>query len=218
MKAVQISNRVITLKSGKKCWVVVKNAKQNKKFVWVEVEKVFNADFIEAEHPRDKSGQFTKKGSGVEPDGKSEKREEKSSKKGSMKGVMKKLSEYKGKEGGTYSYETGEPVEKSDGFFVSFHQNEADEKGNFKSHFGKYTEDEYDVLTNEFIYDNGLEATVGTYDTDPELSGWTKDYQKAFDLMVKYNQKSMWDVEAGGEILNPKYDKKKNPMREDVNE
>lgn len=64
MKAVQISNRVITLKSGEKCWVVVKNAKQNKKFVCVEVEKVFNADFIEAEHPRDKSGQFTKKGSG----------------------------------------------------------------------------------------------------------------------------------------------------------
>ena len=214
MKAVRISNRVITLKGGKKCWVVVKNAQRNKKFLCVEVEKINNgSDFVESEHPRDDSGQFTKKGSGEGSDGVSEKSGPQSSKKGSMKGVMKKLSEYKGKGIGSYSYETGEPVEKKDGFFVSFHQNEPDENGNFKSHFGRYTEDEYDELTNDFIYDNGLEAVVGNYDSDPELSGWTADRKKAFDLMVKYNQESMYDAELGELIMNPYYDKKKNPMR-----
>lgn len=63
MKAVKISNRVITLKNGKKCWVVVKNAQRNKKFLWVEVEKINNgSDFVDAEHPRDDRGKFIEQG------------------------------------------------------------------------------------------------------------------------------------------------------------
>lgn len=62
MKAVRVSNRVITLKNGKKCWVVIKNAQRNKQFLWLQVEKVSNGDFKESEHPRDDSGQFTSKG------------------------------------------------------------------------------------------------------------------------------------------------------------
>lgn len=63
MQVVRVSNRVITLKNGKKCWVVIKNAQRNKKFLWVEVEKINNgSDFIDAEHPRGDGGKFIKQG------------------------------------------------------------------------------------------------------------------------------------------------------------
>lgn len=48
-------------------------------------EKVSNAEFKESDHPRDKSGQFTKKGSGESGDKKSSKEEKKETEKGSQK-------------------------------------------------------------------------------------------------------------------------------------
>lgn len=218
MKVYMVSNNAIALSDKKKCWVVVKNSKRNKQFLWVEVSKIYDNDFKENEHPRDKNGQFTSKGGGEGSVSKPEKSVEKSSKKGSMKGVMEKLSEYKNKGAGSYSYETGEPVEKSEGYFVSFHQNEPDENGDFKSHFGGYSKDGYDKEANSFIYDNELEPVIGNYDTDPELSGWTMDRKKAMELAEKHNQLLIWDCKRGKEILNIKYDAKKNPMRKEKND
>ena len=61
MKVYMVSNNAIALSDKKKCWVVVKNSKRNKQFLWVEVSKIYDNDFKENEHPRDKNGQFSKK-------------------------------------------------------------------------------------------------------------------------------------------------------------
>ena len=213
MNLVRISNNALAVKNGQTCFVVVRNAM--KQYVCLEVQKVFDADFKESDHPRDKGGKFTSKGGGESGASEKEQTEEKTYKKTEFNGVMKKLAEYKDKGAGSYSYETGEPVKKTEGYFVSFHQNEPDENGKFKSHFGKYTEDGYDQEANDFINGNKLEPVVGNYDSDPELSGWTMDREKAMELAKKYNQESIYDAEMGEIILNPYYDKTKNPMRGD---
>ncbi len=211
MNLVRISNNALAVKNGQTCFVVVRNAM--KQYVCLELQKVFDADFKESDHPRDKGGKFTSKGGGDVGTSEKGKTEEKTYKKTEFNGVMKKLAEYKDKGAGSYSYETGEPVKKTEGYFVSFHQNEPDENGKFKSHFGKYTEESYDQEANDFINGNKLEPVVGNYDTDPELSGWTMDREKAMELAKKYNQESIYDAELGETILNPFYDKTKNPMR-----
>lgn len=213
MNLVRISNNALAVKNGQTCFVVVRNAM--KQYVCLEFQKVFDADFKESDHPRDKGGKFTSKGGGESGASEKGQTEEKTYKKTEFNGVMKKLAEYKDKGAGSYSYETGEPVEKKEGYFVSFHQNEPDENGKFKSHFGKYTEDSYDQEANDFINGNKLEPVVGNYDSDPELSGWTMDREKAMELAKKYNQESIYDAEMGEIILNPYYDKTKNPMRGD---
>lgn len=213
MNLVRISNNALAVKNGQTCFVVVRNAM--KQYVCLEVQKVFDADFKESDHPRDKGGKFTSKGGGESGTSEKGQTEEKKYKKVEFKRVMKKLAEYKDKGAGSYSYETGEPVKKTEGYFVSFHQNEPDENGKFKSHFGKYTEDSYDQEANDFINGNKLEPVVGNYDSDPELSGWTMDREKAMELAKKYNQESIYDAELGEVILNPFYDKTKNPMRGD---
>lgn len=213
MNLVRISNNALAVKNGQTCFVVVRNAM--KQYVCLELQKVFDADFKESDHPRDKGGKFTSKGGGESGASEKGKTEEKTYKKTEFNGVMKKLAEYKDKGAGSYSYETGDPVEKTEGYFVSFHQNEPDENGKFKSHFGKYTEESYDQEANDFINGNKLEPVVGNYDSDPELSGWTMDREKAMELAKKYNQESIYDAEMGEIILNPYYDKTKNPMRGD---
>ena len=67
-----------------------------------------------------------------------------------LKGTIAKLETYRGREEGTYDFVTGEPVNLSDGYMVTFHQNEADENGHYKSHFGRYTPEEYDKMAFEF--------------------------------------------------------------------
>lgn len=62
MNLVRVSNNVLAVKNGQTCFVVVRNAM--KQYVCLELQKVFDADFKESDHPRDKGGKFTSKGSG----------------------------------------------------------------------------------------------------------------------------------------------------------
>ena len=183
----------------------------------------------ENEHPRAPDGKFTN-GHTLTPDisdiplmekskgilgGDSGQEQSQPLNRSPKKGVQKYLSTFKGKPPGTYNYETGELVNLTNGYMVTFHCNEADENGHYKSHFGRYTEDEYDNLTNSFADENGAEVYIGTFDEEPEISFHIKDFDKARDLMIKYNQKSLWNWKAGKSYENPNYDPKGNPMRED---
>lgn len=149
-----------------------------------------------------------------------EKVNEKQNQNKQVKNIIKKLDEYKDKPIGTYNYHTGELVNLSDGYMVTFHQNEPDEQGHYKSHFGRYTEEEYDKLANDFAKDNDAEIFIGVFDDEPEISFKVKTLEQAIKLMLKHNQDSVWDNKLGVEgkyeqalIKNIKRDKKKNPLR-----
>lgn len=131
------------------------------------------------------------------------------------KDVIKKIKTFEGKEEGTYDYESGKLVELKDGYMVTFHQNEPDEEGHYKSHYGRYTEEEYDEMTNNFASENDAKIYVGVFDGEPEISFKVKTFEQAKKLMIKYNQKSLWNNARTDSEENPYYDKNKNPMRRD---
>lgn len=129
-------------------------------------------------------------------------------------GTMKKVREFKSKDEGTFDYETGEPKTYKSGYSVSFHQNEPDDKGNWKSNYGRYSEEEYDDLVKEMQEKTGNAPNIGYFSGTPEISFWVDDPFTAVELAKKYNQKSIWDWSVEKEWRNPKYNPKKNPMKE----
>lgn len=162
------------------------------------------------------SNNFFKKTSPKEANTVTQLKKENPELKAKLKGTIKMLESYRGKPEGTYNLLTGEMVDLSDGFMVTFHQNEADENGHYKSHFGRYTEDEYDNMAYRFAMDNDAEVFVSVFDNEPEISFKVKTKAQAQDLMFKYNQKSIWDNQAGDVIENTiTYNPKENPMQED---
>lgn len=133
-----------------------------------------------------------------------------------VKEVIKKIKSFEGKEEGTYDYESGKPVELKDGYMVTFHQNEPDKEGHYKSHYGRYTAEEYDEMTSKFAKENDAKIFVGVFDGEPEISFKVKTFEQAKKLMIKYNQMSLWNNEGGFAFPNEEhYDKTKNPMRGD---
>ena len=131
------------------------------------------------------------------------------------KGVIQRVRSFEGKGEGTYDYDTGKRVDLSDGYMVTFHQNEPDKNGHYKSHYGRYTPDEYDRLTEAFVRDNNAEVFVGVFDDEPEISFKVRTEKQAMALARKYNQESYWDNAEGKTKSNTQYDKTKNPMRGD---
>lgn len=127
--------------------------------------------------------------------------------------VKEKLKTFAGKEVGTYNYNTGKLVNLTDGYMVTFHQNEPDENGHYKSHYGRYTDDEYDKLTNDFARENNAEVFVGVFDDEPEISFKVKTFEQAEALMIKYNQDSLWDNKENELLKNKMRDKSKNPLQ-----
>lgn len=130
-----------------------------------------------------------------------------------LKNIIKKLNFFKDKPVGTYDYHTGELVNLTDGYMVTFHQNEPDENGHYKSHFGRYTDEEYDNIANKFAKDNDAEVYIGVFDSEPEISFRVKSFKQAMKLMVEHNQDSFWSNEEGKLYKNYKRDKNKNPLQ-----
>ena len=104
-------------------------------------------------------------------------------------------------------------MDLTDGYMVTFHQNEPDAEGHYKSHYGRYTDEEYDKLTNEFAQQNDAEVFIGVFDDEPEISFKVKSKKLAKRLAWKYNQDSYWDNAKRETCPNIKRDKTKNPLR-----
>ncbi len=181
------------------------------------------AQFREEEHPRDNDGKFKYKGASdrvnelvdkYSDDPEQDKINSVDNKNNNKKvvNVINKLNEYKNKPVGTYNYHTGELVNLSDGYMVTFHQNEPDEQGHYKSHFGRYSESEYDKLANKFAKDNDAEIFIGVFDNEPEISFKVKTFEQAKRLMEEHNQDSIWDNVNQRLYKNEKRDKTKNPL------
>lgn len=129
------------------------------------------------------------------------------------KNAMHKVRTFKAKDEGTYDYNTGKPKSYAEGFSVSFHQNEPNEDGKWKSDYGRYTEEEYDKLVNDMAKETDDGANIGYFEGTPEVSFYVKSIDKAIKLMKKYNQQSIWDWKNCDIIPNDEYDPKLNPMK-----
>lgn len=130
------------------------------------------------------------------------------------KNTMSKIRSFKADSDGTYDFETGKPKDYPNGFSVSFHQNEPDANGNWKSDYGRYSESDYDKNVETLVKESGGELNIGYFAGTPEVSVWVKDRKSAIALMKKHNQHSIWDWEKGEIIENADYDPKKNPMKQ----
>ena len=130
------------------------------------------------------------------------------------KNTMSKIRGFKAKSDGTYDFETGKPKDYPDGYSVSFHQNEPDDKGNWKSDYGRYSDEDYDKNVSDMVKETGGELNIGYFAGTPEVSVWVKDFKTAVKMAKKHNQHSIWDWKAGDVWINPDYDPKKNPMKQ----
>lgn len=175
------------------------------------IEQVFG----EKKQPRMKKSTSVMNGLGESDSEKEEKDKPIKESEKTYKNAMELVESFRGKPEGTYDYNTGELVNLTDGYMVTFHQNEPDKNGHYKSHYGRYTAEEYDKLTNEFVKENGAEVFVGVFDNEPEISFKVKTIEQAEMLAVKYNQKSFWKNAEFEEWDNLHYDVKGNPMRGD---
>lgn len=130
-----------------------------------------------------------------------------------FEGVIDRVKSFGNREKGTYDYKTGEKKEFDKGYSVSFHQNEPDKNGKWKSHLGRYKPEEYDRLTKDLAQKYKAEVNVGLYEDEPEISFHVDNFKDAYKLMREFNQVSVWDWRNGREVFNKHWDSKQNPMK-----
>ncbi len=101
--------------------------------------------------------------------------------------VLKTLNEFQHtKEDGTYEYRTGEVVEYSTGYQVSFVRPEA---------FRELNDDEWDVLTSFYCDYLQSEPHIGIYGGEVEVSFHSFELEKSEEVMRRFNQESVLDWE-----------------------
>jgi len=118
---------------------------------------------------------------------------------------------------GTYDLLTKEPIENKDGYQVSF---ETDDR-NYQN--GYYTDEEYDELIYKLAAILNVNASLGVYESIPEVSYYIKDKNVAVAMAALFNQISIWDWKNDMEILNqfhqkPKQKSEQEPTQEPTQE
>ena len=97
---------------------------------------------------------------------------------------------------GTYDFVTKEEISFKDGYQVSF---ETDSR-NYES--GYYSNEEYDNLVYKLACLLNINASLGVYETIPEISYYIQNKTKALAIAALYNQISIWDWENDFEDFN----------------
>ena len=123
---------------------------------------------------------------------------------GNNEAIKPKLASFKNKDDGTYSLETGKPISHDDGYQVSFQQSS-----------DNYTDDEFNKKVEEMINHTNLEAHVGVFGGEPEISFHVKDIKEAMKIAIEYNQHSIWDWKRSRIIKNRKYNPKTNKVNKE---
>ena len=116
--------------------------------------------------------------------------------KNSYKNVKQIIKSSKNLTDGTYNLITKEPVSHNDGYQVSF---ETDSR-NYES--GYYTDEEYDDLVYKLAAILNVNASLGVYENNPEVSYHIKEKNTSLAMAALYNQISIWDWANDHEILN----------------
>ena len=116
--------------------------------------------------------------------------------KDSYKNVAEKVRSSNNLPDGTYDFVTKEEISFKDGYQVSF---ETDSR-NYES--GYYSNEQYDNLVYKLACLLNVNASLGVYETIPEISYYIQNKTKALAIAALYNQKSIWDWENDFEVFN----------------
>ena len=116
--------------------------------------------------------------------------------KDSYTNVAEKVSSSNNLTDGTYDFVTKEEISYKDGYQVSF---ETDLR-NYES--GYYSNEQYDNLVYKLACLLNVNASLGVYETIPEISYYIQNKSKALAIAALYNQISIWDWENDFEVFN----------------
>ena len=97
---------------------------------------------------------------------------------------------------GTYDFVTKDEISFKDGYQVSF---ETDSR-NYES--GYYSNEQYDNLVYKLACLLNVNASLGVYETIPEISYHINDKNTSLTKAALFNQISVWDWENNYELLN----------------
>lgn len=108
----------------------------------------------------------------------------------------------------TYDAETGEVKNISDGYCVTFHQNNtADDP------LGGYSDEDYAGLCAIAMHELGADGVNIGYYGNPEVSFVCKDEESAKRFAVQHNQESVYNAKTGRTLRNKQYNPQLNPIR-----
>ena len=112
-----------------------------------------------------------------------------------------------GAEDGTYSAVTGELVNPSSGYAVTFHQNKT-----ASDPYGAYDSDTYSKMCAIAKRETGSADVYIGYFGNAEVSFNCSSPGKAMKFAVEHNQHSIFDCSRFEVVENPKYNGKTNPI------
>ena len=101
----------------------------------------------------------------------------------------------KGLKDGTYDFVTKEALYLKERYQVSFETYSRNSE-NF------YSDEEYNNIVYKLSCLIGSNANIGVYEDNPHISFYVKDLNTSLSLAALFNQKSIWDWNNTGEILN----------------
>ncbi len=126
------------------------------------------------------------------------------------KGILDKVKTFKADEDGTFSATTGEKLDLTEGFCVTFHQNHK-----IGDEYGAYDDDTYSKMCALAKNELGSSDVYIGYYGNPEVSFNCANEKTAMDFAVKHNQKSIYNCKTGKTILNKHYNPATNPIEGD---
>ena len=101
----------------------------------------------------------------------------------------------KGLKDGTYDFVTKEALYLKEGYQVSFETYSRNSE-NF------YSDEEYNNIVYKLSCLIGSNANIGVYEDNPHISFYVKDLNTSLSLAALFNQKTIWDWNSSGLILN----------------
>lgn len=106
-----------------------------------------------------------------------------------MKRVKNFQKDHPNAQAGTYSADTGEPVNVDSGYCVTFHQNHK-----VGDEYGGYDDRTYALMCAVTKHELGSDDVYIGYYGNPEISFNCKNYQQAKKFCVAHNQHSIYDA------------------------
>lgn len=125
------------------------------------------------------------------------------------RGVLEKVKSFDQTEPGSYSVTTGERIDFTEGYSVTFHQN-------YKvgDEFGAYDDETYSVMCAIAKHElKSPDVWIGFYE-NPEVSFNCPSKKIAKDFAIKHNQREVWDCKNGKGLKNKYYNPDTNPFGE----
>jgi len=108
----------------------------------------------------------------------------------------------------TYDAETGEVKNISEGYCVTFHQNNTE-----SDPLGGYSDEDYAGMCAVAMKELGADGVNIGYYGNPEVSFVCKDEKAAKEYAVRHNQESVYNASTGRTLHNKKYRQDLNPIR-----